>query len=635
MQPHPTPSSPGNCLAQIARLWLSLLAVLAFAARSEAARGRPYINTANTTFVADNGRLIRGAIYSSETGNVPSLASVQAIKNHGLNAIHLYAERSDYGYAAGAKAAAVDSLVQMTRDNGLYLVITIGGGGVNATFIQSFWNFYAPRYKNETHVLYEIQNEPVVNAPVSAAVITMEKNAYNTIRSHAPDTPVLLMSYTIFQNSAGVLADMTALGSTVNWNNAAIAFHGYGAGGPGGTRNCLVAVLNAGYPCFQTEFYRWPWGTGNFNLVDDPSLYQSPDETGDLERLGVSWLTFLPLSKITDNTRFRNRLNNAGVSWTPDFGTWPAGARGVYGNSGEPRAIVRSAATRIQAEDFDTGGQGKAYNDTTSGNYGNAYRTTENVDVQTTTDSGGGHNIGWFATNEWLEYTVDVKHPGTYALNVRVASTASSNDLDIKLGGGDLIGTWTFAGTGGHQNWTTISRTVNLTPGQQVLRLTSLTGAFNLNWIELSPASTGVLANGTYKILNRNSVKAVDVVNASTSNGAKVQQWGYSATFNQQWVLTHRGANQYTLTSAQTGKAVDVSAASILSGDYIQMYALNSGSQNQNWLITSTGSGYYKIVSANSGLVLDIAGASTANGAPVYQYEFSGGNHQQWQFAAP
>ena len=102
-----------------------------------------------------------------------------------------------------------------------------------------------------------------------------------------------------------------------------------------------------------------------------------------------------------------------------------------------------------------------------------------------------------------------------------------------------------------------------------------------------------------------------------------------------QWVFTHRGANQYTITSVQTGKAIDESASSLLSGDYIQMYSLNSGSANQNWLLTPTDSGYYKFVSACNGLVLEITGASTANGALVDQYEYSGGAHQQWLPAAP
>ena len=41
----------------------------------------------------------------------------------------------------------------------------------------------------------------------------------------------------------------------------------------------------------------------------------------------------------------------------------------------------------MQAEDFDNGGQGVAYNDTTAANEGNSYRTGERVDVQPATDA--------------------------------------------------------------------------------------------------------------------------------------------------------------------------------------------------------------------------------------------------------
>lgn len=624
MTPLPPTLLPGRSLACFALLFFLLSAHVA-----HAARGRPQINAAGTTFVADNGNLLRGAIISTETGVVPALADVQAIKTRGLNTIHCYAERSDYGYAAGAKAAALDQVVQMTRDNNLYLVITIGGGGVNADFIEDFWTFYAPRYQNETHVLYEIQNEPVVRAPVSASVITMEQNAYAIIRTAAPDTPVLLMSYTIFQNSSGVLADMAALGSLIDWDNAAIAFHGYGENGAAATRACLEAVLAAGYPCVQTEFYRWDWGTGDFNLVDPPSLYQDVDQTGDLERLGISWLSFLSLARVQDDTRFKNRLDAAGIGWSPDFGTWPSNARSVYGNGGEPRVITSTATLRVEAEDFDFGGTGVAYYDSTTGNSGGQYRTGQ-VDIQTTTDTGGGHNIGWITADEWLEYTVLVRNPGRYNLKVRVAANGTAGSLRLRLAGNDLTGAWSVPNTGGYQTWTTLTKTVDLTPGQQILRFEAVTSGFNLNWIEFEPVAAGVLAIGTYRLINRNSGKAMDVVDASTANGARVQQWSYASNPNQKWVFTHRGANQYTITSAQTGKAIDQEAGEILGGDHIQMYSLNTNSANQRWIVQPTDSGYYRLVSANSGLVLEINGASTANGARVYQGEYDGGNHEQW-----
>ncbi|MFH1497072.1 MAG: RICIN domain-containing protein [Verrucomicrobiota bacterium] len=629
MKPLPPTLLPGRSLACFVLLFSLLSAHVA-----QAARGRPYINAAGTTLVADNGSLIRGAIISTETGNVPALSDVQAIKTRGLNAIHCYAERDDYGYAAGAKAAAIDQVVQMTRDNNLYLIITIGGGGVNAPFIEDFWTFYAPRYKNEAHVIYEIQNEPVVRAPVSSSVIAMEQDAYAIIRTAAPDTPVLLMSYTIFQNAAGVLADMAALGSLIDWDNAAIAFHGYGENGAAGTRACLEAVIAAGYPCVQTEFYRWPWGTGDFNLVDPPSLYQDVDQTGDLERLGVSWLSFLSLGRVQDDTRFKDRLDAAGIGWSPDFGSWPSNARSVYGNGGEPRAITSTATRRVEAEDFDFGGTGVGYFDSTTGNYGGQYRAGQ-VDIQSTTDTGGGHNIGWIVGGEWLEYTVLVRNPGRYHIKVRVASAGTAGSLRLRLAGDDLTGAWNVPNTGGHQTWTTLTKTVDLTPGQQILRFEAVTSGFNLNWIEFEPVSAGVLANGTYRLINRHSGLSMDVVNASTANGADLQQWSYYATANQKWVFTHRGANQYTITSAQTGRAIDQQAGEILGGDHIQMYSLNATSANQRWLVQPTDSGHYRLVSANSGLVLEINDASTANGGRVYQGEYDGGNHEQWLPAAP
>ena len=48
----------------------------------------------------------------------------------------------------------------------------------------------------------------------------------------------------------------------------------------------------------------------------------------------------------------------------------------------------------IQAENFDNGGQGVAYYDTTPGNTGGAYRSTD-VEIQATSDTGGGYNVGW------------------------------------------------------------------------------------------------------------------------------------------------------------------------------------------------------------------------------------------------
>ncbi len=619
-------------------LILSLLLALGYAHEVHAARGRPHINSTHTTFVADNGQLLRGAQMATDGGGTPNQTIINSIKNYGCNCVHLYAEKSSNNLPAGSYAANVDNAVAYTRSAGLYLVITIGsGGGATESFTTDFWNFYAPRYANETHVLYEIHNEATNGGPSSSDVITMEKNMYTLIRSKAPNTPILLFSYVAFNSGAGIVQDINSLGTTVNWSNAAIAFHGYGEGGRNGCRTCLQYVLNAGYPCFQTEFYKWPWGTGNFNLGDGASMYQDVDEMGDFEEFGVSWLSFLTLSLVSNDTRFKSRIQNAGIVWTPDYGTWPSGSRGTYGNGGDPWTAALGSTLHIEAENFDMGGQGVAYNDDASNNASGKYRTTEGVDIQATTDTGGGYNIGWTNPGEWLEYTTYINDAGYYNLSVRVASPVATNSIRISFGGVDATGQWDFTGTGGTQTWKTITTTVSLPPGRQVMHLDEITGGFNLNWIELTPVSAGLVANGTYRLINLNSGKGMDVVNASTSNGAKIQQWSYSATSNQKWVLTHKGGNQYTVTSAQTGKGIDEGSHTALSGNYISMWDLwnGTGSNNQRWILEPASAGNYTITNAYSGLVLEITGASTANGAIVDQWEFAGGNHQQWAPLAP
>jgi hypothetical protein len=76
---------------------------------------------------------------------------------------------------------------------------------------------------------------------------------------------------------------------------------------------------------------------------------------------------------------------------------------------------------RIEAEDYDLGGEIVAYHDTTLGNEGGEYRS-DDVDIEITTDRGGGYDVGWIEEGEWLAYTVDVRSTGLYDIQVRVAS---------------------------------------------------------------------------------------------------------------------------------------------------------------------------------------------------------------------
>ena len=144
----------------------------------------------------------------------------------------------------------------------------------------------------------------------------------------------------------------------------------------------------------------------------------------------------------------------------------------------------------IQAEDYDLGGFSVAYYDATSQNSGSAYRN-DGVDIQATTDNGGGYNVGWIASGEWLEYTVNVASTDTYNFDVRVASQSSGGTLHLEVDGIDVTGSINFAATGGWQTWTTVSaNNISLTSGTHVVRLVMDSSNFNVNWLEFANGST-------------------------------------------------------------------------------------------------------------------------------------------------
>jgi endonuclease/exonuclease/phosphatase family metal-dependent hydrolase len=155
--------------------------------------------------------------------------------------------------------------------------------------------------------------------------------------------------------------------------------------------------------------------------------------------------------------------------------------------TGTPAAVPGT----IQAEDFDNGGEGMAYHDSGSGNAGGAYRQT-GVDLEASTE--GGYNVGWIAPGEWLKYTVNVAAAGTYTATFRVASYGQGGTFHLEMNGANVTGGLTVPNTGGWQKWTTLSRTVTLSAGQQSARLVFDTagssGAIgNVNWIKFASAS--------------------------------------------------------------------------------------------------------------------------------------------------
>jgi len=125
----------------------------------------------------------------------------------------------------------------------------------------------------------------------------------------------------------------------------------------------------------------------------------------------------------------------------------------------------------VEAENFDNGGEGVAYHDTTAGNSGGKYRATD-VDIETTFDVGAGYNLGWVAASEWLKYTATVATTATYTLELRVASTGNGGTGHVEIDGVNVTGPITVPNTGGWQTWTSVFVPgIPMSAGSHVVRL--------------------------------------------------------------------------------------------------------------------------------------------------------------------
>jgi len=143
---------------------------------------------------------------------------------------------------------------------------------------------------------------------------------------------------------------------------------------------------------------------------------------------------------------------------------------------------------KIDAENYDVGGQDITYHDATFANEGKAYRP-DRVDIEPCYDAGSGFDVGYTASGEWLEYTVNIIDSGYFDFDFRTSSTSSNNTLSLQLDGSDIVDNLKLNNSGGWQVWkTTTAHHIHIPAGQHVLRLKMNSGGFNINYILVRPS---------------------------------------------------------------------------------------------------------------------------------------------------
>jgi len=318
-------------LAGLLRRGLVCLAALALAPALVfgADRGRPHLSNdfGYNRLLTDKNTSLRGVSLAWDGGsnnndpvNVPSQAQLNALATtYGLNNIHVYLEQENQ--TIGHNAANCDLLVDRASAAGLYVIITIGCGDHNGQIInyewcKQFWAFYAPRYKNRTHVIYESHNEPGPYNPAAWTSVDWwrQVDLYYTIRDYAPNTHILTCTFMSFNDAPAALSGIAYMKSCgVDFSNASVAFHGYET--MASVENCITTFQKAEggtTPALLcTEFDPGTTSSGFNNMI---------------ETHFIGWIefTFLTASDYDLTNFFKPAINANGVLWTPDFGDWPS-----------------------------------------------------------------------------------------------------------------------------------------------------------------------------------------------------------------------------------------------------------------------------------------------------------------------
>lgn len=206
----------------------------------------------------------------------------------------------------------------------------------------------------------------------------------------------------------------------------------------------------------------------------------------------------------------------------------------------------------LEFENYDKGGEGKAYHDTEEENKaetaGSAtYRDDDGIDVQVSSD-GTLINVGYSAAEEWMEYTVNVAEAATYKFDFSLASGSDNGGSSVKIqlvdeydNITDLGETGDFANTGGWGTYTSlVVKDIELNAGEQVLRFYYTGGGVNLDKVEVTLQSMiekyGIyteaetsLGNVGELIINENQAVAITEV-TEAFEGSKALEFAYAWT---------------------------------------------------------------------------------------------------------
>ncbi|RKP57242.1 carbohydrate-binding protein [Cohnella endophytica] len=194
--------------------------------------------------------------------------------------------------------------------------------------------------------------------------------------------------------------------------------------------------------------------------------------------------------------------------------------------------------------------------------------------IQTEVCSEGGLNVSYIDAGDWMDYAVNIPVAGAYNVDFRVSSPYAGTQLQLRSGATTLT-TVTVPNTGGYQTWQTVTANVNLSAGNQTLRVYAVTNGWNFNWMNIASstpaqqasAPTFTPAAGTYA-----SAQSVTLTSGTAGATIKYTIDGSTPTAAS---LTYSGAINVTATT--TVKAIALKSGMTDSAASSATYMISAG----------------------------------------------------------
>jgi len=253
--------------------------------------------------------------------------------------------------------------------------------------------------------------------------------------------------------------------------------------------------------------------------------------------------------------------------------------------SGSPPKVP----AKIEAEDYDNGGEGIAYHDVDANNAGLAYRPDEGVDI---IGVGGGYAVYWIVAGEWIEYTFEVEEAGNYDFVPYAATVPGFGNFTLFIDNVDVSGKIPVPHTGGFENWTPFAtEDVHLETGVHIMRFEFDSDSdktewlFSLNYIEVSKSIVDGIEDQTdlptdFKLMQNypNPFNPNTIINYSVPKQGKVTIAVFNALGKQVATLVNeeKSAGNYK---------IDFNAENLSSGIYFYKMQANEFIQTKKMLL--------------------------------------------------